>query len=67
MWIIGDSGRRGRPLGRGGDDRVKEYMCERCYSRGWNKQGGSIWIERGRNSSAMTTSLGDISGGNDMV
>ncbi len=31
--LVEGSSRRGRPLGRW-KDRVKEYMCERCYKRG---------------------------------
>ncbi len=47
---------RGRPLGRW-KDRVKEHRCGRVLQEGegLNKEGGSIWIGRGRSSSAVTT------------
>ncbi len=49
---------RGRPLGRW-RDRVKEYLCERCYhgGEGWIKQRGSAWTGRGGDVSAVATPL----------
>ncbi len=58
---------RGRPPGRW-KDRVKEYMCERGATRGgdgWIKQGGSVWTGRGRDFSAVATTLGDTPGGSE--
>ncbi len=51
--------RRGRPLGRW-KDRVEEYLGERGINgRGVLKQeGGSVGVERGRDSSSMATLLG---------
>ncbi len=34
--------------------------------KGLNKQGGSVWIGRGRGASAMATPLGDVPGGNEV-
>ena len=42
------------------NDRVKKYMYERGADgerKGVNKQGGSVWIGRGRGSSAIANPL----------
>ena len=56
--------RRGRSVVRW-KDWVKEYMHERGVDRGedMNKQGGSVWIGRGRGSFAI---LFVIPGRNEM-
>ena len=55
--------RRRRPVVRW-KDRVKEYMHETVA--GLNKQGGSVWIGRGGDSSAVAIpSWGDIPGRNE--
>ncbi len=48
--------RGGRPLGRWGD-RVEEYLRERGMNEGkcLKKQGGSVWIGRGEDTSAVAT------------
>ncbi len=58
---------RGMPLGRWRDG-VKEYMCERemlAEGESWIKQGGSAWIGRRGDSSAVATLLVDVSGGSE--
>ncbi len=56
--------RRGRPLGRW-KDGVKEYRSETGV-RG-NGQGGSVWIRRGGDPSAVATPLGDTSRGSEAL
>ncbi len=55
---VGGPNRRGRPLGRWKYE-VKEYGRE----MGWSGQGGSVWVGRGGDPSAVATLLGDASGG----
>ncbi len=57
--------RRGRPLGRW-DDKMKEYISESgVRGNGWSGQGGSAWIERGGDPSAVATPFGDAFGGSE--
>ncbi len=64
--LVEGHSRRGRPLGRW-RDRVKEYMCERGATRGWIKQGGSVWTGRGGGFSAVATPLKDIPGASEVL
>ncbi len=56
--------RRKRPLGRW-KDRVKEYVRGEQGEMGCSGQGGSAWIGRGGDPSAMATPLVDAYGGSE--